>query len=119
MDPFDTFDYQIELQKELKLNPLYFILCGDYADNDKNISILNSNFQNLIKRIGDYAHVGIHPSYSSYLKKDIVKKEEMKNAKQEWKDAVKRADRMAQHRMLEIFGRYCGKIYKKRLSALH
>lgn len=75
MDPFDTFDYQIELQKELKLNPLYFILCGDYADNDKNISILNSNFQNLIKRIGDYAHVGIHPSYSSYLKKDIVKKE--------------------------------------------
>ena len=75
MDPFDTFSYQIELQKELKLNPLYFILCGDYATNDKNISILNTNFQNLIKRIGDYALVGIHPSYSSYLKKDVIKKE--------------------------------------------
>ena len=75
IDPFDTFDYQIELQKELKLNPLYFILCGDYATNDKNISISNNSFQNLIKRIGDYAHVGIHPSYSSYLKKDIIKNE--------------------------------------------
>lgn len=75
MDPFDTFNYQIELQKELKLNPLYFILCGDYATNDKNISILNTNFQNLIKRIGDYALVGIHPSYSSYLKKEVIKKE--------------------------------------------
>lgn len=75
MDPFDTFNYQIELQKELKLNPLYFILCGDYATNDKNISILNTNFQNLIKHIGDYALVGIHPSYSSYLKKEVIKKE--------------------------------------------
>lgn len=75
IDPFDTFDYQIELQKELKLNPLYFILCGDYATNDKNISILNSEFQQLIKRLGDYALVGIHPSFSSYLKKDVIKNE--------------------------------------------
>ena len=75
IDPFDTFDYQIELQKELKLKPLYFILCGDYNTNDKNISIRNKEFQNLIKRLGDYALVGIHPSFSSYLKKDVVKEE--------------------------------------------
>ena len=75
MDPFDTFDYQIELQKELKLKPLYFILCGDYNTNDKNISIRNKEFQKLIKHLGDYAHVGIHPSFSSYLKKDVVKEE--------------------------------------------
>lgn len=75
IDPFDTFDYQIELQKELKLNPLYFILCGDYDTNDKNISIRNKKFQNLIKRIGDYALVGIHPSFSSYLDTKRVKEE--------------------------------------------
>jgi hypothetical protein len=75
IDPFDTFDYQIELQKELKLKPLYFILCGDYNTNDKNISIRNKEFQTLIKRLGDYALVGIHPSFSSYLKKDVVKEE--------------------------------------------
>ena len=75
MDPFDTFDYQIKLQKELKLKPLYFILCGDYNTNDKNISIRNKEFQQLIKHIGDYAHVGIHPSFSSYLKKEVVREE--------------------------------------------
>ena len=75
IDPFDTFDYQIELQKELKLKPLYFILCGDYNTNDKNISIRNKDFQELIKHIGDYALVGIHPSFSSYLQKDVIKDE--------------------------------------------
>ncbi len=75
MDPFDTFEYQIKLQKELKLSPLYFILCGDYDTNDKNISIKNKEFQQLIKHLGDYALVGIHPSFSSYLNKDMVKEE--------------------------------------------
>lgn len=71
-DPFDTFDYQLELQKELNLHPMYFILCGEYDMNDKNISLRNTDFQNLIKRIGDYANVGIHPSFSSYLNKEKV-----------------------------------------------
>lgn len=75
MDPFDTFEYQIRLQKELKLEPLYFILCGDYNKNDKNISIHNKEFQELIKHLGDYALVGIHPSFSSYLNKNMVKEE--------------------------------------------
>ena len=80
-DPFDTFDYQIKLQKELNLHPKYFILCGEYDLNDKNISLRNTEFQNLIKRLGDYASVGIHPSYSSYLNKDKVKSEITKLSK--------------------------------------
>ena len=75
MDPFDTFEYQVKLQKELKLNPLYFVLCGDYNTNDKNISIKNKEFQQLIKHLGDYALVGIHPSFNSYLDKNMVKEE--------------------------------------------
>lgn len=71
-DPFDTFDYQLQLQKELNLHPKYFILCGEYDLNDKNISLRNTEFQNLIKRLGDYAEVGIHPSFSSYLNKEKV-----------------------------------------------
>ncbi len=71
-DPFDTFDYQIQLQKGLNLHPLYFILCGEYDINDKNISLRNTHFQNLIKRLGDYAKVGIHPSSNSYLDKEKI-----------------------------------------------
>ena len=66
-DPFDSFDFMFALQKEFKLKPIYFILCGNYDTNDKNISIRNTAFQSLIKRLGDYADVGIHPSFSSYL----------------------------------------------------
>ena len=70
-DPFDSFDFIFDLQKQFKLKPIYFILCGDYDTNDKNISIRKTAFQSLIKRLGDYADVGIHPSFSSYL--DIEK----------------------------------------------
>ena len=70
-DPFDSFDFIFDLQKEFKLHPIYFILCGDYDINDKNISLRKEAFRNLIKHIGDYADVGIHPSFSSYL--DIEK----------------------------------------------
>lgn len=66
-DPFDSFDYQFQLQEEYGLKPIYFIHCGDYDNNDKSISIRKEAFRTLIKRIGDYADVGIHPSFSSYL----------------------------------------------------
>ena len=70
-DPFDSFDFQFGLQKEFKLNPIYFILCGEYDTNDKNISIRKPAFQSLIKSLGDHADVGIHPSFSSFL--DLAK----------------------------------------------
>ena len=66
-DPFDSFDFMLDLQKEFKLKPIYFILCGEYDTNDKNISLRKEPFRNLIKHLGDYADVGIHPSFSSYL----------------------------------------------------
>ena len=74
-DPFDSFDFQFELQKEFKLKPIYFILCGDYDTYDKNIPIRKPDFQALIKRLGDYADVGIHPSFASYLDIAKLKKE--------------------------------------------
>ena len=64
-DPYDTYDYQLKMIKEHQLKVIYFFLLGDYGINDKNIPISNSNFQSLIKRLSDYAEVGIHPSYGS------------------------------------------------------
>ncbi|MBO4328132.1 MAG: polysaccharide deacetylase family protein [Bacteroidales bacterium] len=66
-DPFDSFDFQLQLQEEFHLKPIYFIHCGDYDTNDKSISIRKDAFRKLIKHLGDYADVGIHPSFSSYL----------------------------------------------------
>ena len=74
-DPFDTFDYQLELQKKYNLNPIYFVLFGDYGLNDKNISYRNRKFRYLIKSLADYAEVGIHPSFASNQNPDKLKAE--------------------------------------------
>ncbi len=64
-DPFDTYAFQLQLLKTYKFTPIYFILLGDYGKFDKNIPFNSRHFQTLIKSLGDYAAVGIHPSYQS------------------------------------------------------
>jgi hypothetical protein len=74
-DPFDTFALQLGMQKRYKLRPIYFILFADYGRNDKNISVRNRHFHQLIKYLGDYADIGIHPSYASFEDKHLLKQE--------------------------------------------
>ncbi len=62
-DPFNTFDLQIKYQKKYNLRPIYFILFGRYGQFNKNINTRNRTFRFLIKMLGDYARIGIHPSY--------------------------------------------------------
>ncbi len=64
-DPYDTFESLLAIQKEYKLEVIYFFLLGNYGVNDKNISANNFSFQSLIKHLGDYAETGIHPSFGS------------------------------------------------------
>lgn len=74
-DPFDTFDLQIEYQKRYNLKPVYFFLFGHYGQYDKNINTRNRIFRFLIKRIGDYAQIGIHPSYFTNENPEMLKSE--------------------------------------------
>ncbi|MFA5418514.1 MAG: polysaccharide deacetylase family protein [Bacteroidales bacterium] len=83
-DPFDTFDLQIEYQKRYQLKPVYFFLFGHYGQYDKNINTRNRTFRFLIKKILDYARIGIHPSYNSgeypqMLNKEIASLEKVVN----------------------------------------
>jgi len=64
-DPYDNYDLLLSLQKVYKLEMIYFFLLGNYGVNDKNISANNYSFQALIKHVGDYAEMGIHPSFGS------------------------------------------------------
>ena len=74
-DPYDTYAFQLEMIKKYKLKSIYFFLLGDYGVNDKNLPIESKKFQSLIKMLGDYARVGIHPSYGSNKSKEQLKKE--------------------------------------------
>ncbi len=64
-DPYDTYDLLSELQHKYNLKMIYFFLLGDYAENDKNVSISSKKFQSLIKSVADYSETGIHPSFDS------------------------------------------------------
>lgn len=74
-DPFNTFSKILSIKKEHTVNTLFFFLLGEYTTFDKNISATNNNFQSLIKSVGDYAKIGMHPSYFSYKDMEKIKKE--------------------------------------------
>jgi len=74
-DPYDTYEFQLETIKKYKLKTIYFFLLGDYGVNDKNLPIESKRFQSLIKMLGDYAQIGIHPSYGSNKSTHQLKKE--------------------------------------------
>lgn len=74
-DPYDTYDFQLEMIKNFGLKVIYFILLGDYGVNDKNLPVESKKFQSLIKMLDDYAQIGIHPSYGSNKNKEQLKKE--------------------------------------------
>lgn len=74
-DPFDTYNYQLNVHKRYHIKPIYFILIGDYGLNDKNLSFENRHFRTLIKTLADYASLGIHPSFGSNKKKEKLKVE--------------------------------------------
>ena len=64
-DPYDTFDYLLDIQKKYDFKSIYFFLLADYGYNDKNIAHTSKKFQALVKTMADYVKVGIHPSWAS------------------------------------------------------
>ena len=77
-DYYDTFFEILKLKKEKQTDTLFFFLIGDYTTFDKNISSSNNKYQSLIKSVGDYAKIGLHPSYFSYKSIAKLKKEKQR-----------------------------------------
>jgi hypothetical protein len=74
-DPFDSYSFQFELQAKYKLKPIYFIHPGTYGRFDKNISLKNKYFRNLINDLSAKGEIGLHPSYRSATEPGLIEKE--------------------------------------------
>ncbi len=74
-DPFDTFDVHLQLQEKYGFETRYFILTANYGGFDKNRSVGNKYFKNLVPWLDQHAVVGIHPSYTSNSKPTLVARE--------------------------------------------
>lgn len=77
-DPYDTFKWIINKQKQTKFKFVFFFLIGDYSTYDKNISVNKKKFVSLIKSVADYCKVGLKVSYFALESIDILKKEKYK-----------------------------------------
>ncbi|WP_100616300.1 polysaccharide deacetylase family protein [Confluentibacter citreus] len=76
-DPFDTFKYILNKQKQTKHTFLFFFLIGAYSTYDKGISVNKKKFISLIKQVADYCKVGLKTSFFSTEDVSILKKEKL------------------------------------------
>lgn len=77
-DPYDTFKYILNRQKQSKFKFLFFFLIGDYSTYDKGINPNKKKFVSLIKHVADYCEVGLKTSFFSIDNFSILKKEKLK-----------------------------------------
>ncbi len=77
-DPFDTFKYIINKQKQTKHKFLFFFLIGAYTTYDKGINPNKKGFVSLIKQVADYCKVGLKASYFAIHDPVILKKEKLR-----------------------------------------
>jgi hypothetical protein len=65
-DPFDTYDWLINLHEQYKLDPVYFFLvAAKNGSYDKNILPSKTAMHQLVKKHADKYPIGIHPSWQS------------------------------------------------------
>ncbi|APX99467.1 polysaccharide deacetylase family protein [Lacinutrix venerupis] len=77
-DPFDTFKYIINKQKQVKFKFIFFFLVGDFSTYDKNINVQKSKFVSLIKQVGDYSKIGLKASFFALNNISILKTEKLR-----------------------------------------
>ena len=76
-DPYDTFKYILNKQKQSQCKFLFFFLIGDYSTYDKGINASKKKYISLIKHVADYCKVGLKTSFFAIDDKDILKKEKL------------------------------------------
>lgn len=77
-DPYDTFEYILNMQKKSKFKFLFFFLIGDYSTYDKGINPNKKKFISLIKHVADYCEVGLKSSFFAIDSFSMLKKEKLK-----------------------------------------
>lgn len=74
-DPYDNFNFHIDVHKRFNLKAIYFYLIADFGEFDKNTSYKNKRFRSLLKKTNTHSDVGLHASYSSNSDYDVLKEE--------------------------------------------
>ena len=75
-DPFNTFDYLMDVSDELNVKSYFFFMAKGITKYDNNYKSNSSEILSLISNIKQRGHyIGIHPSYNAYNNFEQLKKE--------------------------------------------
>jgi peptidoglycan/xylan/chitin deacetylase (PgdA/CDA1 family) len=74
-DPYDTFDYILDIEKKYNVTSLFFWLLGNYSQYDRGLNYKSKALSDIITRIKLNHPIGIHPSYKSNTGMEVLKKE--------------------------------------------
>ncbi|MBO4739035.1 MAG: hypothetical protein J5606_05685 [Bacteroidales bacterium] len=75
-DPYDNFDYLENIHKKYNLQAVYFFLVAQQRSRyDKNTSIKNKDFQQIIANVAQQNQIGWHASFQSFENSDLQQQE--------------------------------------------
>lgn len=75
-DPYNTFDWLMTVSEQKNLVSQFYFISGGNSKYDADYDINSQEIKSLIEKIKSRNHeIGLHPSYESYLNKDMISKE--------------------------------------------
>jgi hypothetical protein len=77
-DPYYCYGKLDMLHADYQVQATYFVLLGDYGEYDKNVPHTSMAFRELIADLADKAAVGLHPSYASNTKPEVLSEEKQR-----------------------------------------
>jgi hypothetical protein len=77
-DPYNIFDFIIQLQKKKKRNAKVLFGLGDYSKYEKNVGHNRPQHHAIIKHVADYMNVGLKVSYEAISDLSLLKKEKLR-----------------------------------------
>jgi len=75
-DPFNTFDWLMDISEANNIKSAFYFICGRTSNMDADYEPENKAIRELMQRIHNRGHeIGLHPSYGTYQKPELIKKE--------------------------------------------
>lgn len=75
-DPYNTFDWIMELSEANNLTSAFYFICGGKHSNDADYQPEDSRIRQLMCKIHQRGHeIGLHPSYTTYQNPAAIKQE--------------------------------------------
>ncbi|WP_299735197.1 polysaccharide deacetylase family protein [uncultured Endozoicomonas sp.] len=77
IDPYNTFDWLMDLSEENGLKSAFYFICGQTDKMyDSDYTPEHPVIRKLLRRIYNRGHeIGLHPSYSTFNRPELIKKE--------------------------------------------